>query len=75
MADKIFPEGIRFFIPDKKPDFVIGNLSIELDKFGQWLKDNPQHKENKMNFNVLMSKKGNPYVELNTYKKEDKNTF
>jgi len=69
MSDIVFANGLIFKKPDNAPDFVIGNLSIKKSEFipfldtqdGDWV-----------NVQIKLSKAGKYYVELNTWKKEDK---
>ena len=61
MSDKIYPKGIICFSKrNGAPDYVIGDMVIDLDDLRAWLKDNPQHiteyngkKQLKLNMAVL----------------------
>ena len=67
--EKEFPQGIRFKRPhDNAPDFIKGQISIKVDELVAWLSD----KEGWVNLDLKLSKKGNLYLEENTWKKEDK---
>lgn len=75
MTDKIFPEGISAFKPhEKSPDWVIANLSINPKAFGEWLRANKQHIDEKgyLKIDVLLAKSGKYYTAVNTYKPEPK---
>ncbi len=65
--DKIMADGM--FFKEKHanaPDFVIGGLSIKIDQFAKFVKD---HKDGEyLNFQVLKSKQGKPYIVLDTWK-------
>ena len=65
--DKIMADGMFFKEKHQNaPDFVIGGLSIKIDQFAKFVKD---HKDGDyLNFQVLKSKKGNPYIVLDTWK-------
>ena len=65
--DKIMADGL--FFKEKHanaPEFVIGGLSIKIDQFAKFVKD---HKDGEyLNFQVLKSKQGKPYIVLDTWK-------
>lgn len=65
--DKILAEGL--FFKEKRqnaPEFVIGGFSIKIDQFSKFVKD---HKDGEyLNFQVLKSKQGKPYIVLDTWK-------
>ena len=65
--DKILAEGLFFKEKHQNaPDFVIGGLSIKIDQFSKFVKD---HKDGEyLNFQVLKSKQGKPYIVLDTWK-------
>lgn len=65
--DKIMADGMFFKEKHQNaPDFVIGGLSIKIDQFAKFVKD---HKDGEyLNFQVLKSKQGKPYIVLDTWK-------
>ena len=68
MATKIFAKGINFKRREGAPDFVIGNLNIKVDEAIETLKEN--EKNGWVNLDILTSKEGKPYVEVNTWTPE-----
>lgn len=70
-TETIFPDGIIFKKPrEGAPDFVRGSLSFKVDEAVEFLK---KHSHNGwVNIDILKSEKGNTYLKLNTWKKEDK---
>jgi len=75
MNDKIFANGMMFMAPnDNAPDWVYGKIHIKVKDFVEFI----QAQENErgwVNLDVLRSKKGGYYVQLNTYKKVEENKF
>lgn len=73
MADKIFPQGVRFFKPRQgAPDFVKGSMVITLDDLQAWLIDNPSlqseyNGKKQLKLDVLDGRDG-LYVTVNTYR-------
>lgn len=66
MADKIFGEGIYYDLPVKAPEFVKGKITIEVDKFVEFIK---KHRNGDfVRLDVKQSKAGKLYLELNTWK-------
>lgn len=65
--DKIIADGMFFKEKHQNaPEFVIGGLSIKVDQFAKFVKD---HKDGEyLNFQVLKSKQGKPYIVLDTWK-------
>lgn len=65
--DKIMADGMFFKEKHQNaPDFVICGLSIKIDQFAKFVKD---HKDGEyLNFQVLKSKQGKPYIVLETWK-------
>lgn len=65
--DKIMADGLFFKEKHQNaPEFVIGGLSINIDQFSKFVKD---HKDGEyLNFQVLKSKQGKPYIVLDTWK-------
>jgi len=70
MADKIFADGFSWKRREDAPEFVIGNLSCKVEDAVKFLKDN--EKNGWVNMNVLMSKNGKPYLELDTWEAKEK---
>jgi len=69
--DKIFADGLMFQAPSEKaPDFIIGNLSVNVKKFTEFM-EAQQNERGWLNLSIKKSKGGNLYVELNTWKKEN----
>lgn len=67
--DKIFVDGIKCFKPhEKAPEFVIANLKIDKPTLQAFLNTQPDE------VNVVMKKsqKGGYYMEVNTWKKDEK---
>ena len=66
MEDKIFATGIYFKRADNAPDFVIGKLSVQADRFAEFAQ---QHKNEGgyLNLDIKKSKGGKFYVELDTW--------
>ena len=73
MGDKNnFASGIMFKLPrDNAPDFVKGSLSVKLDDFVAWAKNNAEN--GWVNLDLKVGKSGKPYVELNLWKPEKSN--
>lgn len=66
------PQGISFFSPNEKaPDFIIGRISINPERFISYLNTLTPDTKGYIGFDVKMSKAGKPYVALDTYKKSD----
>ena len=77
MADKIFPKGIRVFQARQgAPEFVKGSVVINPNELFAWLKENPsllsEYKDQKQLKLDLLSGKDGLYLQVNTYKKEEK---
>lgn len=67
--DKILAKGLSFKKPHvNAPSFVIGKLSIKVEEFIQFLKDNEVN--GWVNIDLKKSQKGNLYGELNTWQPE-----
>ena len=68
MGDKNnFASGIMFKLPrDNAPGYVKGSLSVKLDDFVAWAKNNAEN--GWVNLDLKVGKSGKPYVELNTWK-------
>lgn len=72
MEEKIFAQGISFKRRESAPDFVIGNLNIKVDEAIETLKKN--EKNGWVNLDILTSKGGKPYVQVNTWTKDAEST-
>ena len=70
--DKIFADGFLFKRRENAPDFVIGNISVKVDEAVSFLNNN--QKNGWVNLNVLNSKGGKPYIELDTFVPKKKDT-
>ncbi len=78
-AKKVYPKGIYFNEPhEKAPKFIVGNISIQVDNFQDFLNENSQYINEKgyIRFNVLEKKEKDDFgkynVLLDTYKSEGK---
>jgi hypothetical protein len=68
--EKEFAEGLYFNQKnDNAPDFVLGSISIDKDKFLPWL-DQKQVDGKYLRLDILMGKE-KPYICVNTYKKPE----
>jgi hypothetical protein len=63
--DKIFGEGIFFKQKENAPSFVMGAVSIKVDEFIVFLKDNV--KKGWVNLDLKESKGGKHYFQLDTW--------
>jgi len=75
MSETIFADGIKFFDPrENAPDFVLGTISISMREFFAWGKAHTEllDDEKRLKLQVLRSKKGMPYVKVDTFKPEPK---
>jgi hypothetical protein len=68
--DKIFADGMLFKRRDNAPEWVVGSISIKVDDFVKFCKDNED--KGWVNLEVKVGKSGKPYVELDTWKPEKK---
>jgi len=68
--DKIFAKGFSFKRNDNAPEFVVGKLSIKADEAIQFIKENSSN--GWVNLDIKKSKEGKFYIELDTFKKENK---
>lgn len=57
---------------EKAPDFVKASISIKVEELGLWLREKHKAGEEWVNIDVLVSKAGNWYTKVNTYKPEKK---
>lgn len=75
MADIIFANGMSVFEPnDKAPDFIKKVIYIDPIKFFNWAEKMKQHETDKgyLKFNLCKSKKDTFYIQLDTYKPQNK---
>lgn len=67
MSDsKIFADGFYFERRENAPDFVIGRLSVKVNKAKDFL-DAHTNEKGYVNLNILRSKDGGAYMELDTW--------
>ena len=66
MNDKIFADGLFFKRSETAPDFVVGKLSVNADKFAQFISVH-KNEGGYVNLEVKKSKAGGFYVELDTW--------
>lgn len=62
--------GIYFNEPSEKaPDFIMGNISINIETFKEYIEKHADYINDKgyMNFQLKSSKQGKPYISVNTY--------
>ncbi len=67
MAEKIFVGGMILKIPEKKPVWVIGKLSIKVDELVKFLQDH-QSEKGWVNIDLKIGQSGKAYAELDTWK-------
>ena len=63
--EKVFAKGFYFKRNEKAPDFVIGNLSLKVEDAGPFVKENA--KNGYLNLQIMKSREGGFYVELDTF--------
>jgi len=72
--EKIYVKGLFFNKKhEKAPDFVLGTLSIKIDKLEEFVKQAKEHQNNGYARYQILDGKENPYVVVDTYKPEQKN--
>lgn len=70
-----FPGGVRIFPRmDKQPDFVKGTITVSLNEFFKFCKDNPEMQtdyngEKQLKMQILVSKQGKLYLSVDDFKK------
>ena len=69
--EKVFADGFLFKRRENAPDFVIGNISVKVEEAISFLKE--RQKNGWVNLNVLTSKAGSPYIELDQFVPKKKN--
>ncbi len=68
--DKVFGEGIFFKQKENAPDFVLGAVSIKVDEFITFLKENV--KKGWVNMDLKQSKGGKHYFQVDTWEPKPK---
>lgn len=71
----IFPNGIMFKNPnDKAPEWIKGQIFINVAKLNKWLEENPTAVTEKgwLNLDLKKSKKETMYFQVNTWKPTEK---
>lgn len=63
----IFVDGVRFSKRDVAPSYVVGSLSFKVPELINFLNKH-QNNAGYVNSDIKMSKGGNYYIELNTWK-------
>lgn len=71
MSDIIFADGFTFDRREGAPDFVVGRLSIKVNA-GKIFLDTYKNDRGFVNLNIKQSKKGGYYIELDTWKPNQK---
>jgi len=76
MSDKIFADGIYFDRRENAPEFVIGRLSMKVNKVKPFL-DAHVNEKGYVNMNILMSRSGGYYIEKDNWqpKKQEDGTW
>ena len=70
--EKVFADGFVFKRREDAPDFVVGEMAVKVDEAIAFLKTN--QKNGWVNLNVLNSKGGKPYIELDQFVPKKKET-
>lgn len=66
-----FVDGLIVKAPhERAPEFVKASISIKVADLGVWLREKHKAGQEWVNVDVLVSKAGNWYTKVNTYKKE-----
>ena len=66
---KVWCEGFYFDRRENAPDFVIGRIGIDVQRFVAWLEKQPVSDRGYLNINVTRSKDGSKYsASLDTWK-------
>ena len=63
--DKIFTKGFYPEIHEKKPDFVVCNVGIEVKQFIEFLET--YQKKGRVKIEIKLGRSGRPYADLNQY--------
>ncbi len=73
MSNIEFASGAYFDRNEKAPDFVVGRLSLNVDKFAAWLAEQERSEKGYVNMQVLRKRDGTGYyVALDTWKPQAK---
>jgi len=68
MAETVFAEGLYYNPPNEKaPDFIVGNLSLQADRFAAWLAQQQPNNKGYVNLVIKRAKSGKVYVALDTW--------
>jgi hypothetical protein len=76
MSEKIYVQGFRTFAKSEKaPEFVLGNLIIDIDEFQTFVRNNENllHEyqgKRQLKINMTKSDKGQVIFKIDTYQKE-----
>lgn len=71
MVEAVFAEGISVFQPrEGAPEFVIGDLVVDVNTLVNWVKNNKQHlgTDKKLRMVIKKSREGKVYADVNTFK-------
>ena len=79
--EKIKPEG--FFVLKKlpkSPEFILGTLVIDLNKFNDWIENHEGYKteyngKSQLKLQILKSREGDIYFQVDNYQKQPNDTF
>lgn len=63
--DKIFTKGFYPEIHEKKPDFVVCNVGIDVKQFIEFLET--YQKKGRVKIEIKLGRGGRPYADLNQY--------
>jgi len=67
-TEKVFTEGLFFDEPrDGAPEFVIGGLTVSVDRFTDWLFALPKSDKGYVKIDIKRSRAGKIYMELDTW--------
>jgi len=71
-----FADGLYFNEPhENAPEFVLGNISVNVEQFAQFLKEQEVDDKGYLKLSILRSKKTNkPYIVIDTWKPEKRDT-
>jgi len=70
--DKIFAKGVYFKINDNAPEFVVGQISINVKEILPFL-DEHINSAGYVNLDIKKGQSGKYYIELNTFEGSGKN--
>jgi len=66
--ENIYARGIWF--NEKKPEFIIGGLSISKETFMKWLEEQEPNKEGYIKLDIKKSQKGTHYFQRDFWEKD-----